>query len=459
MMNNEYDYGTREVFMNIQQAARWMDPFFRIGAIGTLVLLQFMARMVKEHLLSEKECKNVQSFMKVTDGKYDIMNIPNTGLSVEEKQKGHGKIGLEDGMVIMKDPDTYMRIPELDNLGVRYLVMPDLNRDDGLMQVAVDQKDRDKFAAWYERYLTGQMRGGEKNLRELRNLTAGKTSIVSVPMEGKEEEIKEDFAALGITFSELADLHVGDGDVQFVVANSDLSKVEHWYGLYKADLLKKGEEVKDMSVINLEQYRETGRMSEEDYVNTASLELKIANEKYEANGKEAEEIKQAVKERTAKIRSEDHEAFETLKNNPSYIALSINKETLVETSSAAGLLGLQEKGYFVSRVPGTWGENEMLLEIPAEQVFITDEGRTYIAFAEADRKVLLMHPNGRPVSVTERPTGSGLYHKYYERAEREFKSVEKVRKIQKESVRDAEKDAAPKITIPERIPTPPMKVR
>ena len=281
MMNNEYDYGAREVFMNIQQAARWMDPFFKIGAIGAVVLIQFMARMAKEHLISEKDCTNVQSFMKATDGKYDIMNVPSVDIAIEKKQKGFGKITREGGMIVVGDADTQMKIPELDSLGIRYMVMPDLDKDDGLMQIAIDQKDRDKFAAWYERYLMGQMTGGEKNLRELKNLTAGKTSIVSAPLEGKEDMLKEDFDALGISYSRFPDLHVGDGAIQFAVANSDLAKVEHWYGLYKADMLKKGEEIKDMSVVSLDQYRETGKMSEQEYVSTASPELKAANEKYE----------------------------------------------------------------------------------------------------------------------------------------------------------------------------------
>ena len=119
MMNNEYDYGAREVIMNIQQAARWMDPFFKIGAIGAVVLIQFMARMAKEHLISEKDCTNVQSFMKATDGKYDIMNVPSVDVAIEKKQKGFGKITREGGMIVVGDADTQMKIPELDSLGIR----------------------------------------------------------------------------------------------------------------------------------------------------------------------------------------------------------------------------------------------------------------------------------------------------------------------------------------------------
>ena len=124
----------------------------------------------------------------------------------------------------------------------------------------------------------------------------------------------------------------------------------------------------------------------------------------------------------------------------------------------AGLSDLQEKGYFVSRVPGTWGENEMLLEIPTEQVFLTDEGRTYIAFLEEDKRAMLVHPDGYPVSVTQRPFGNELYHEHYEKAERSFRELERLQKPQEEMVKGNMKDVA-KTIIPEKTPTIPLKIK
>lgn len=84
------------------------------------------------------------------------------------------------------------------------------------------------------------MTGGEKDIQELRNLTSGKTTIVSFPLEDEEELIREDFEKLGINYSRLPDLHVGDGELQVVIANADLPKVESWYKLYRDDLRKDG---------------------------------------------------------------------------------------------------------------------------------------------------------------------------------------------------------------------------
>ena len=196
------DHEVKEVFLNIVNTMKYMDPVLKLTTLGGVMLFQFFARMVKERKLSVREFTDFQSFLKATDGQYDIMNIP----AVEKEQLTE----------------------ELESLGIHYMVLPDLDKEDGMMQVAVYQADRDKFGAWYERYLRNQMQGGEKALQELRNLTADHTSIVSFPLEGQEMELGEDFDALGINYARLPDLRVGDGSIQMVIANSDMAKVEQW---------------------------------------------------------------------------------------------------------------------------------------------------------------------------------------------------------------------------------------
>ena len=165
---------SREVVMAISNAARYMDPFFKLTAMGTVLLLQYFARMVKERKLKVTEFKDFQKFLKATDGKYDIMNVPE----IPEEQL----------------------VEELDTLGIHYMIMPDLEKNDGMIQIAVYQPDRDNFGAWYQRHIMSQMTGGEKELQELKNLTSGKTTIVSFPLEDEEETIKEDFVSMGINY-------------------------------------------------------------------------------------------------------------------------------------------------------------------------------------------------------------------------------------------------------------------
>lgn len=243
---------SHEVVMAISNAARYMDPFFKLTAMGTVLLLQYFARMVKERKLKVTEFTDFQKFLKATDGKYDIMNVPE----------------IPEGQLT----------EELDTLGIHYMIMPDLEKNDGMIQVAVYQPDRDNFGAWYQRHIMSRMTGGEKELQELKNLTSGKTTIVSFPLEDEEETIQEDFTSMGINYSQLPDLHVGDGEIQIVVANADLPKVESWYKLYRNDLLNEGvTDIPDMKKMSMDNYMQTGQQTEAEYIDTAAPELKAAN--------------------------------------------------------------------------------------------------------------------------------------------------------------------------------------
>ena len=152
---------SREVVMAISNAARYMDPFFKLSAMGTILLLQYFARMVKERKLKETEFTDFQKFLRMTEGKYDIMNVPE----IPEEQLSE----------------------ELNPLGIHYMILPDLEKNDGMLQVAVYQPDRENFGAWYQRHILSQMTGGEKDLQQLKNLTSGKTTIISFPLEEEEE--------------------------------------------------------------------------------------------------------------------------------------------------------------------------------------------------------------------------------------------------------------------------------
>ena len=95
------------------------------------------------------------------------------------------------------------------------------------------------------------MKGGEKDLRDLRNLTNGRTSILSLPLEAMKGEWQDDFKAMGINYATLPDLRSGDGQIQVIVANSDLPQVEHWYKLMREDLAKEGTTIEDYSTITM----------------------------------------------------------------------------------------------------------------------------------------------------------------------------------------------------------------
>lgn len=76
-MENERDQ--QDVLMALQGMGRMslmMDPVFKLTATGTILLIQHFARMHKEGMLNRREFQNFQEFAKLTEGNYQIVNVP-----------------------------------------------------------------------------------------------------------------------------------------------------------------------------------------------------------------------------------------------------------------------------------------------------------------------------------------------------------------------------------------------
>ena len=112
--------------------------------------------------MNRREFQNFQEFAKLTEGNYKIVNVP------VESWKELEKSGF---------------LSQMEERNVRYIRMPDLNEKDGFVQLAVYGEDQLNFQGWYDRFLMARMQGGEHELQNLNNLTNGRTSIVSIPME------------------------------------------------------------------------------------------------------------------------------------------------------------------------------------------------------------------------------------------------------------------------------------
>ena len=339
---------------------------------------------------------------------------------------------------------------ELNTLGIHYMILPDLEKNDGMLQVAVYQPDRENFGSWYQRHILSRMTGGEKDIQELRNLTSGKTTIVSFPLEEEEEAIKEDFTSMGINYSQLPDLHVGDGEMQIIVANADLPKVESWYKLYRDDLRKDGiTDVPDMKKMSMDNYMQTGQQTEAEYIDTASPELKAVNAKYE--GKEKGEIGhqiEAAEHNT--MGKESSTAYLRYVNDPAYIPVSIDKKTLVEKSSVINKDGLDRYNQFACRIPGTYGKNEKQLVIPETQVFETQKG-SYIAFINKEEPVFVFNVRTKQVDHEMRKlTGEEFAKQYFDKIDRP--SERKVTSLQK--YKEKGKDLS---DLKIKMPDPPIK--
>ena len=395
---DETSRNTSEIIMQIHNVFRYADPVFRLTTIGTIKLIQFLARMAKEKQLSETSIDDFGKFLKATDGKYDIMNIP----AVDVKQ-------LQE---------------ELGDMDIHFTVLPDLE-------------------------------GGEKELKELRGLTRGNVSIVSFPLEGREEGMAEDFKALGINYARFPDLRVGDGSIQFEIANSDMGKVNQWYKLKQRDMLHAGEELPPLETISMEQYQQTGAMSEQDYMNTATEEMKQANRKYE--GKEKGEAEQLAEEKEHVIKADSSSTFQDHVNDPDFIPVTINKKALIDKSIVSSEMRerFADRGQFCCRIPGTWEKGkkqEDILMIPLKNVFEADEGRSYIAFLDKRHLPLVLHAgNGTPATDYFGVTTDEFAKRFFREVTPEALSPERVV--------DPAKSLAETVTIHLKQPHPPVLAR
>ena len=250
----------------------------------------------------------------------------------------------------------------------------------------------------------------------------------------------------------LPDLKVGDGEIQVVVANVDLHKVQHWFEIYKSSQLKQGNEVGEIKILNSESYAETGKMTEEEYIKTGDEKVQAANEKYEGQEKSNIE-KDALRVENAKTVSDV--AYEKLHNDPDYLEITINRDSLIEKSMYAESVMQKSPQLFAARIPGTYGSNEETLVLPKQNVFETDEGKTYIAFIKKSDKPAVIGPDGSIQPKKQRKTGEEVY-KAFDQVMRHFRNGQKqsLEKIQPNLKQEVKTEG-----IALKQPTPPLKVK
>ena len=147
---NEEHRDAEEVLMVIKKATMFADPIMKIATIGLAKIVQFLARMVKEKIIDKRAFKNFQNFAKRTEGNFDVYNIPIDQIGDDIK--------LED----------IEEFKDLKAKGVRFYEMPDLNKSDNYIQIAVCRDDEEVFNLWYQRYLDKKMAAGGKKTEEFK---------------------------------------------------------------------------------------------------------------------------------------------------------------------------------------------------------------------------------------------------------------------------------------------------
>ena len=84
-------------------------------------------------------------------------------------------------------------------------------------------------------------------------------------------------------------------------------------------------------------------------------------------------------------------------------------------------------GFFISRVPGTKGADLNYLVVPKEQVFWSDDKKTYTAFLEKAEKPIVMDRNFNIISGEKRKYAEELFNSHYNLSEKEQNITQSIR--------------------------------
>ena len=76
--------------MQIHNVFRYADPVFRLTTIGTIKLIQFLARMAKEKQLSETGIDDFGKFLKAMDPSRSWLGLPGVWRTSNENSIREG---------------------------------------------------------------------------------------------------------------------------------------------------------------------------------------------------------------------------------------------------------------------------------------------------------------------------------------------------------------------------------
>lgn len=382
------------MMMSVRNSSGSISQMVYAANMLQIKLLQFVARLAYKGYLSIKSRDDVAAFAKLSEGKYTIYSIPVSTEHVND----------------LKQLET------LKGKGLKqYCVLPKVDGESGTIQIAVMNKDDQIFKSWFASHIRVQMSGGKKEITDLKNFTEGNYTIFNLPFEGKElEDACRDFNALKMNYSILPDLKVGNDNSQIAVANADRNKFEIWIKMYREDMLKQEKQPGNIYEMDNESYMDTAAVNEDEYINNASLEYQKVNSEFEEHEVPGPKVNVMQKD--------DSEEFARLKKDGNYEMVTINRETLVDNMAFTSVSKkMREKGYFVSRIPGTYGENEKHLILPVENVFVADEGRTYVGFIPKNKPSMVAENGNVKIASYEN------IHKQYENVTRNMAYAKNLR--------------------------------
>ena len=391
MTMSEY---SNSIYADYGKIVRGMRMYFKISQpamYATIKLIQFIARGVKAKFFDKDITENFTKFLKETGGDYSIFRVPFKESDTREAAIGNIK--------------NY-----LDKAGVKYCILESVNDEDKAVHVSIARKDEQKFNVMFTDYIKANLTSDkELNSNDLINLTNGKTTIVSVP-DAALDVMKNALTETKVNFAELPDLIPDDGEKQLRVATADLNTTKQCYESYKHSLIKNASaDVPDMKIYSEDDYLNTARRSPDEYMESASDEIKAQIAEFEQL--EATEAEKAMQKWDMEIQDSKNVNCQALRGNMAFSEISIDKETLVDRNNINAQLEQRFPNFFFCTVPGTKGEQTLML--PKNQVFTVNDAdkARYVAFVNNQKPVKLW-VKGEPDGGTTYKTGKELFEKF-----------------------------------------------
>ena len=392
MTMSEY---SNSIYADYGKIARGMKMYFKISQpamYATIKLIQFMARGVKAKFFDKDITENFTKFLKETGGDYSIFRVPFKESDTREAAIGNIK--------------NY-----LDKAGVKYCILESVNDEDKAVHVSIARKDEQKFNVMFTDYIKANLTSDkELNSNDLINLTNGKTTIVSVP-DAALDVMKNALTETKVNFAELPDLIPDDGEKQLRVATADLNTTKQCYESYKHSLIKNASadvtesvtNVPDMKIYSEDDYLNTARRSPDEYMESASDEIKAQIAEFEQL--EATEAEKAMQKWDMEIQDSKNVNCQALRGNMAFSEISIDRNNI------NAQLEQRFPNFFFCTVPGTKGEQTLML--PKNQVFAVNDAdkARYVAFVNNQKPVKLW-VKGEPDGGTTYKTGKELFEKF-----------------------------------------------
>ena len=209
----ENDRNIDSILMNINRSSAGIIGAITFSSRMTFKLVMFMLRLGHKGAVGLGLADDFKAFVKDTKGEFTVYNIPltqektDTVLKIQslQKQVDLASNPIKKAELRQEIKSLERTIPELEQikgLGIKYCTMPKLNGSSQTFQIAVSKKHDQVFKTWFLNHLTSELRGGEKNLEDIKVFTEGNYSIFNMPFEGKEmEPMLSDFKTLGVNYS------------------------------------------------------------------------------------------------------------------------------------------------------------------------------------------------------------------------------------------------------------------